>query len=91
MLIIGVAIAGISSGIELYADYKLNSARTITLNSVVSVIPNLSMWYETASEKSFKVKKPRDGDLINQWNDINRQRFFKIDLFNIPNDATRPA
>ena len=91
ILIIGVLISGISQGIELYNDYKIANARTLTLNSIVPRIQNLSMWYETTSEKSFKTSKPNDGELINQWNDINPQRTMKINLFNIPNDASRPA
>ncbi len=91
ILIIGVLISGISQGIDLYNDYKIANARTLTLNSIVPRIQNLSMWYETTSEKSFKTSKPNDGELINQWNDINPQRTMKINLFNIPNDASRPA
>jgi prepilin-type N-terminal cleavage/methylation domain-containing protein len=91
ILIIGVLISGISQGIDLYNDYKIANARTLTLNSIVPRIQNLSMWYETTSEKSFKTSKPNDGELINQWNDINPQRMMKINLFNIPNDASRPA
>lgn len=91
ILIIGVLISGVSQGIDLYNDYKIANARTLTLNSVVPRIQNLSMWYETTSENSFKTSKPNDGELINQWNDINPQRAMKINLFNIPNDASRPA
>jgi prepilin-type N-terminal cleavage/methylation domain-containing protein len=91
ILIIGVLISGISQGIDLYNDYKIANARTLTLNSIVPRIQNLSMWYETTSENSFKNAKPNDGELINQWNDINPQRTMKINLFNIPNDASRPA
>jgi len=91
ILIIGVLISGVSQGIDLYNDYKIANARTLTSNSIVPRIQNLSMWYETTSENSFKTAKPNDGELINQWNDINPQRTMKINLFNIPNDASRPA
>jgi prepilin-type N-terminal cleavage/methylation domain-containing protein len=90
IVIIGILIAGVSQGIDLYNEFKLNNARTLTLNSVVPRISNLSMWWETTAENSFKTAKPNDGDLINQWNDINPQRAMKINLFNIPNNITRP-
>ncbi len=91
IVIIGILIAGVSQGIDLYNEFKLTNARTLTLNSVVSRISNLSMWWETTMENSFKTAKPNDGELINQWNDINPQRVMKINLFNTPNDASRPA
>ena len=91
ILIIGILIAGVSQGIDLYGDFKLASARNLTSGSIVARVPNLSMWWETTAENSFVNPKPNDGDLINQWNDINSQRAMKINLFNVPNDASRPA
>ena len=49
------------------------------------------MWWEATMENSFVNPKPNDGDLINQWNDINTQRAMKINLFNTSNSASRPA
>lgn len=91
ILIIGILIAGVSQGIDLYSDFRLASARNLTSGSIVARVPNLSMWWEATAENSFKTAKPNDGELIDQWNDINTQRAMKINLFNAPNDATRPA
>jgi hypothetical protein len=91
ILIIGIMIAGVSQGIDLYGDFKLASARNLTSGSIVARVPNLSMWWETTAENSFVNPKPNDGDLINQWNDINSQRAMKINLFNTSNSDSRPA
>jgi prepilin-type N-terminal cleavage/methylation domain-containing protein len=91
IVIIGILIAGVSQGIDLYNEFKLTNARTLTLNSVVPRISNLSMWWETTAENSFKTSKPNDGELINQWNDINPQRAMKINLFNASNGDSRPT
>ena len=55
IVIIGILIAGISNGIDLYQDYRLTSARNFTKNSPVSRIPDLKLWLETTSEKAFKI------------------------------------
>jgi prepilin-type N-terminal cleavage/methylation domain-containing protein len=91
ILIIGILIAGVSQGIDLYGDFKLASARNLTSGSIVARVPNLSMWWETTMETSFINSKPNEGDLINRWNDINSQRVMKVNLLNAPNDATRPT
>jgi len=52
IVIIGILIAGISSGIELYDDYKLKVAQNLTKNSRVNRIPDLEMWLETTGENS---------------------------------------
>jgi prepilin-type N-terminal cleavage/methylation domain-containing protein len=79
IVIIGILIAGISSGIELYDDYKLKVAQNITKNSRVNRIPDLEMWLETTSENSLATgitsftdkPNPADQDRIGRWNDIN--------------------
>jgi prepilin-type N-terminal cleavage/methylation domain-containing protein len=55
IVIIGILIAGISSGIELYDDYRFKVAQNLTKNSPVSRIPDLKLWLETTSEKAFKI------------------------------------
>ncbi len=79
IVIIGILIAGISSGIELYDDYKLKVAQNITKNSRVARIPDLEMWLETTGENSLATgttsftdkPNPADQDRIGRWNDIN--------------------
>jgi len=79
IVIIGILIAGISSGIELYDDYKLKVAQNLTKNSRVARIPDLEMWLEITSENSLATgttsftdkPNPADQDPIGRWNDIN--------------------
>jgi prepilin-type N-terminal cleavage/methylation domain-containing protein len=79
IVIIGILIAGISSGIELYDDYKLKVAQNLTKNSRVARIKDLELWFETTSENSLATgttsftdkQNPADQDRIGRWNDIN--------------------
>ena len=52
---------------------KFTGARALTKSSEVSSIPDLVLWLETTSEKSFSTDRPEDGTIIAQWNDINPQ------------------
>ena len=54
ILIIGILIAGVSQGIDLYQDMRLATARSLTQNSRVNRIEDLTMWFEATSEKSFE-------------------------------------
>jgi prepilin-type N-terminal cleavage/methylation domain-containing protein len=79
IVVIGILIAGISSGIELYDDYKLKVAQNLTKNSRVARIKDLELWFETTSENSLATgttsftekPNPTDQDRIGRWNDIN--------------------
>ena len=79
ILVIGILIAGISQGIDLYDDYRLASARNLTKNSLVNRIPDLEMWLETTGENSLATgttsftdkANPVDQDSIGRWNNIN--------------------
>ena len=39
ILIIGILIAGVSQGIDLYEDFRINTAKTLTLNSINVIMP----------------------------------------------------
>ena len=79
ILVIGILIAGVSRGIDLYDDYRLASARNLTKNSQVNRIPDLEMWFEATSENSLATgtasytnkANPVDQDSIGRWNNIN--------------------
>jgi len=71
ILIIGMLIAGISQGIDLYQDSRLATARSLTLNSRVARIPDLAVWLESVSEKSFDKSEAIDNLSISKWFDIN--------------------
>ena len=70
LLIIGILIAGISRGIDLYADFKIQTAQKLTINSPVSRIEGLALWLETTLEKSFQTKMVNNSE-VSQWNNIS--------------------
>jgi len=73
ILIIGILIAGISKGYDLYNDFYLTKIRNITKNSRVGRISNLELWLETSLEESFTNSDRKNNNLISLWKDINIQ------------------
>jgi len=75
IVVIGILISGISSGIDLYQEYKITSARNYTINSKVSRIPDIGFWLDTTRLKSLETASgsfdPKNGDTIKNWNSIN--------------------
>jgi len=79
ILVIGILIAGVSSGIDLYNEMKIATARNLTNNSRVGRIPDLVAWYETTLKKNFSTGTSTYQDVenitkntkINRWKDIN--------------------
>lgn len=80
ILIIGVAISGIVSGMYLFYDFKLGQAQSMTAKSPVISTPNLTLWLEATSTNSFETERPLNNDKIAIWKDINPQRTFKINV-----------
>ena len=80
ILIVGILIAGVSQGIDLYQDMRLATARSLTQNSRVNRIEDLTMWFEATSEKSFENPNPQDGDRIALWKNINFKLSNRIDV-----------
>ena len=80
ILIIGMLITGISQGIDLYQDMRLATARSLTQNSRVNRIEDLTLWFEATSEKSFENTHPQDGEKIGLWKNINFKLSNRIDL-----------
>jgi hypothetical protein len=73
VLIIGILITGISTGIDMFNDAKIIQARNLTKNSRVGRLPDLMFWWETTFNESFIASEAIDGKEISQWNDINPQ------------------
>ena len=75
IVVIGILISGISSGIDLYQEYKITSARNYTINSKVSRIPDIGFWLDTTRLKSLQTASgsfdPKNGDKIKNWYSIN--------------------
>ena len=80
ILVIGILIAGVSQGIDLYQDMRLSTARSLTQNSRVNRIEDLTMWFESTSEQSFEKPNPSDGERIALWKNINFKLFNRIDV-----------
>lgn len=69
IVIVGILLAGVSKGLDLYDDFKLTTARNLTLNSPVNRISNLEMWLESTNDKAFSFYNVNKYDLINNIND----------------------
>lgn len=71
IIVIGILISGISSGIDLYQEYKITAARNYTINSKVSRIPDIGFWMDTTRLKSLETASgsftPKNGDKIKNW------------------------
>ena len=71
ILIIGILIGGVSQGIDLYEDFRINTAKTLTLNSRAGRVPDLVSWIETSMNNSFDDVEEKDGLTLTNWYDIN--------------------
>ena len=80
LMVIGILITGVSKGIDLFYDFKLGQAQSMTAKSPVISTPNLTLWLETTSPNSFEVKLPLNNDKIAIWKDLNPQRIFKVNV-----------
>ena len=73
IVIIGILIAGISSGIDLYQEYRSTVARSLTTNSPLIRINDLAIWIDASSVESYQTL-PKDGVKINLLKDIKTSR-----------------
>ena len=73
ILIMGLLIAAIASGVDLVNDAKLSHARALTQNSPVNTIPGLALWLDTTSERSFSEAESEEGKTVSKWNDISSE------------------
>lgn len=83
IMIVGILISGISAGIDLYQDYRLTNAKSLTTNSRVSRIEGLEMWIEPTLDNAFSkvvstspilyelIKRPDNNQPIGKWNNVN--------------------
>jgi prepilin-type N-terminal cleavage/methylation domain-containing protein len=88
ILIIGILIAGISTGVDLFYDSKLATAQSLTKSAPVQRIEGLFTWIEATSPESFTTT-PKDGDSIGLIKDLG----FKMDKVNFVqtgNDNLKP-
>jgi prepilin-type N-terminal cleavage/methylation domain-containing protein len=71
IVIIGILIAGISTGIDLYSDFLLSKAKNLTTNSRVGRIPDLNLWLETTADKSFLSTEIGNNSPVSKWSSLN--------------------
>jgi len=71
IVIIGILIAGISTGIDLYNDFLLSKAKNLTTNSRVGRIPDLNLWLETTADKSFLSTERDNNSPVSKWSSLN--------------------
>jgi len=101
ILIIGLLIAGISKGADLYQDFKIATARNLTLNSRVGRIDGLTLWLETSDVNNLKsslvenINSTKFGNIknnypISEWRDRSSNNINKISTL-ASNDAKRPT
>ena len=81
ILIIGILVAGVTQSSRLVKQFRLQTARQLTMNSPISSISNLNLWLETTLEKSFNESEASNGSAITKWFDANPQSTFKNDAF----------
>ena len=81
LLIIGILILGISSGIDLYTDSRVTSAMQLTQNSRVRRISDLMLWYDSVSnnvysiDADFKDKLTIENNAtISRWKDLSLEK-----------------
>jgi prepilin-type N-terminal cleavage/methylation domain-containing protein len=78
ILVIGILIAGTLEGSVLYSKFKIKTAQSITINSDVNSIEDLSMWFETSLDESITSDS---NSYVTRWNDINPQSRIKVDAY----------
>lgn len=82
LLIIGIVVAGITSGSVLIQSAKISGARQLTISTpVVQKTPNLGLWLETTRRDSFDTIKVDENE-IPVWNDltlVNNGKYVAVD------------
>ena len=71
ILIIGILVAGVTSGSRLITRMRITSAQNLTKSSPVSTIKDLIVWVEPTLDESFDQAQVQQSFQITQWNDIN--------------------
>lgn len=70
ILIVGILISGVSLGVDLYQDFKVTTAKSLTQNSRVSRINGLVLWLESSQKSSFEPNNITNGTAITKWKNI---------------------
>ena len=95
ILIIAILVYGISTGIDLYKDAKISTAKNLTTKSPVSRISELSLWLEASDSQKIEcygaTKTCDNNDKIKIWFDINPTTIDKINVGRNSNGNSTPT
>jgi hypothetical protein len=69
-LVLGILISGISTGLDLYQDFRITTAKSLTQNSRVGRIDGLVLWLESSQKSSYEPNNIKDGTPITKWKNI---------------------
>ena len=97
IVVIGILIAGVVQGRDMFNDMRINSARSFTEKSPVSSMQNLALWLETTQQNSLfintnSVNAPlyhKDNQSIGRWNYLNSDPNLKVNLLQAT-EASKP-
>ncbi len=90
ILIIGILIAGITNGMDLYYDYRVEMAKQITQKSRVATLKNLVAWFESSQKSSFEPNNIGNEAKITKWKNIAPTLIGKLHLEPVPLYGTVP-
>ncbi len=78
IIIVSVLIAGVTQGSKMIAYFRISSAQTLTLSSVVNTTTGLVLWLETSMPESFIDVESNDGVQLTKWFDRNPQALNRL-------------
>lgn len=87
VMVIGIIIAGIIKGNNLYTKSKLRIAQRLTIESPVQTVPGLVFWLEPTLNESFLTSERKDNTSISIWNDIKDKTLYGPS-YNLTQDAS---
>ena len=89
ILIIGLLVAGVTKGGQLYNKINLVSARSVTKGSAANYMKGLFLWYDATSTEGFN-NEYSDNDAVDHWNNINPQQKQQYNLSQ-PDNQYKPT
>ncbi len=88
ILVVGIIVAGVTQSSRLVSRMKIMTAKSLTKNSPIASIKDLTLWLDSTSDESFPSILGDDNG-VSQWNDISPQSANKNNATQ-SNSALRP-
>lgn len=89
LIVVGILITGILKGAEMYSQSRLVTARNLTVNSHITRLDNLTLWFEPSRIESFDLDDVADDRKIANWYSITPRDNKKI-AFSQPDVNKQP-